>query len=301
MKFSKIFLLAGVALAFASCSEKEEWNTSEGALVGMADATLVVNEAKGIFNLPISVTGNRNAEVQITVEVSPVEETDKVVSAIEDVNYLVTSKVIKVPADKTTGNIEIKTVDDVEINNNRQFIVTVVSVEGATIDENNKSTLVTLKDNDSNPYDRLAGAWYMNVVSDWDGPLTFDVTVITDEEGGSAYEKYCIIQGLSGYSFMTARLDYSYNESTEEGYVEFPMPYVSVESVNFGSFVGDIHLYGVNENNQLLSSASIRGVWNDDMSEITFEATPKMGMVIVVGGQLYGWWDRFVVAKMVKK
>jgi hypothetical protein len=135
MKLSKIFLLAGAVLAFASCSEKEEWNTSEGALVGMANPTLVISEAKGLFNLPISVTGERNAEVQVTVEVTPVEETDKVVTATEDVNYIVTSKVIKVPADKTTGNIEVMTVDDAEINNARQFVVTVVSVEGATIDE----------------------------------------------------------------------------------------------------------------------------------------------------------------------
>ena len=148
------------------------------------------------------------------------------------------------------------------------------------------------------PYDRLSGAWKMEVVSDYDGPLTFDVTVLTDEEGGSAYEKYCIIQGLSNYNFMTARLDYFYDENTEEGHIEFPLPYVSVEGVNFGSFVGDIHLYGLNESNQMYSSATIKGVWNEDMSELTFEATPKMGMIIFVGGQAYGWWDRFVVAKM---
>ena len=149
-------------------------------------------------------------------------------------------------------------------------------------------------------YDRLSGAWKMEVVSDYNGPLTFDVTVLTDEEGGSAYGKYCFVTGLSGYSFMIACLDYHFDESTGEGYVAFPMPYVSVERVNFGSFVGDIHLYGLNEANQLYSSAEIRGVWNADVSEITFEAAPKMGMVVVGGGQLYGWWDRFVVVKMVK-
>ena len=166
-------------------------------------------------------------------------------------------------------------------------------VDSITFDSNQKPF-------DSTTYDRLSGAWKMEVVSDYDGPLTFDVTVLTDEEGGSAYGKYCVVTGLSGYEFMTARLDYHFDESTGEGYVAFPMPYVSVEGVNFGSFVGDIHLYGLNEANQLYSSAEIRGVWNDDMSEITFEAAPKMGMVVVVDGQLYGWWDRFVVVKMVK-
>ena len=166
-------------------------------------------------------------------------------------------------------------------------------VDSITFDSNQKPF-------DSTTYDRLSGAWKMEVVSDYDGPLTFDVTVLTDEEGGSAYGKYCVVTGLSAYEFMTARLDYHFDESTGEGYVAFPMPYVSVEGVNFGSFVGDIHLYGLNEANQLYSSAEIKGIWNDDMSEITFEAAPKMGMVVVVDGQLYGWWDRFVVVKMVK-
>ena len=167
-------------------------------------------------------------------------------------------------------------------------------VDSITFDSNQKPF-------DSTTYDRLSGAWKMEVVSDYDGPLTFDVTVLTDEEGGSAYGKYCVVTGLSGYEFMTARLDYHFDASTGEGYVAFPMPYVSVEGVNFGSFVGDIHLYGITEDNKVMTGAtSIKGIWNDDMSEITFEAAPKMGMVVVVDGQLYGWWDRFVVVKMVK-
>ncbi|MBR4161341.1 MAG: hypothetical protein IKT87_06705 [Bacteroidaceae bacterium] len=153
---------------------------------------------------------------------------------------------------------------------------------------------------DVSPYDRLTGSWKMEVISDYDGTLTFDVNVYTNEASGTAYGKYYIVTGLSGYDFMTARLDYSYDESTNEGYVSFKMPVLSVKNVNFGSFIGDIYLYGVSETNQLFSSAEIKGVWNDDMSEITFEATPKMGMIIFVNGSAYSWWDRFVVAKMVR-
>ena len=302
MKLSKIFLLAGAVLAFASCSEKEEWNTTNGASVSVAQATLKVSEAQGLFNLPISVTGERNAPVQVTIEVTPVEATDNTLSAEEDVHYLVTSKTINISSENNTGNIEIKAVDDAEININREFKVTIISANGAKLDAENNTTIVTLKDNDSNPYDRLAGAWEMQVISDYDGAVSWDVNVVTDSEDGSAYEKYAIVTGLSGYAFMTARLDYSYNAETEEGGVAFSMPYVSVESVNFGSFVGDIHLYGVTETNGVITSNTlIKGVWNDNMTEITFEATPKFGMVIVVGGQLYGWWERCVISKMVKK
>ncbi len=302
MKLSKIFVLASAVMAFTACSEDAEWNSEKEVTVGMQQSELAVSEASGMFEVPIALTGKRNAPVEVTVEVTPVEATEKTISAEEDKNYLVTSKVVKVAAEDNVGRIEIKAVDDAEINLHRQFCITIISVNGATIDAENNSTIVTLKDNDSNPYDRLAGAWSMQVVSDYDGPLAWDVTVITDVEGGSAYEKYAVVTGLSGYSFMTARLDYSYDADTESGYVAFGMPYVSVEGVNFGTFVGDIHLYGITPTNSVMTGQSaIKGVWNDDMSEITFEATPKFGMVIVVDGQLYGWWERCVIAKMVKK
>ncbi len=302
MKLSKIFVLASAVMAFTACSEEAEWNSEKNATVGMQKSELTVSEASGLFEVPIAVTGKRNAPVEVTVEVTPVEATEKSLTAEEDKHYLVTSKVVKVAAEDNTGRIEIKAEDDAEINLNRQFRVTVISVKGATIDAENSSTIVTLKDNDSNPYDRLAGAWSMQVISDYDGPLAWDVTVITDAEGGSAYEKYAIVTGLTGYDFMTARLNYSYDAETETGSVGFAMPWVSVESVNFGSFVGDIHLYGITETNGIMGSeCEIKGVWNDDMSEITFEATPKFGMIIVVGGQLYRWWERCVIAKLVKK
>lgn len=301
MKFSKIFMLAATALIFSACAEKEEWNTTEGATVSVAQATLRVSEAQGLFQLPITVTGERNAPIQVTVEVKSAEATEKTLSAEEDVHYMVTSKVINISNEDNGGNIEIKAIDDAEINYNREFEVTIISVNGATLDQENNTTLVTLKDNDSNPYDRLAGAWQLQIVSDYDGPMAWNVNVITDTEGGDAYEKYTIVTGLSGYEFMTARLDYSYNAETEEGYVAFTMPYVSVEGVNFGSFIGDIHLYGITEDNKVMTSdTSIKGVWNEDMTEITFEATPKFGMLIVVDGQLYSWWERCVIAKMVK-
>ena len=69
MKLSKIFLLAGAVLAFASCSEKEEWNTSNEAVVSMAKAEMTVSEASGMFNIPFVVTGERNAPVQVFFEV----------------------------------------------------------------------------------------------------------------------------------------------------------------------------------------------------------------------------------------
>ena len=100
MKLSKIFLLAGAVLAFASCSEKEEWNTSNEAVVSMAKAEMTVSEATGMFNVPFVVSGERNAPVQVTFEVTPLEGSENLDPAIADVNYLLTSNVINVSTSK---------------------------------------------------------------------------------------------------------------------------------------------------------------------------------------------------------
>ena len=43
---------------------------------------------------------------------------------------------------------------------------------------------------DVSPYDRLTGSWKMEVISDYDGTLTFDVNVYTNEASGTAYGKW---------------------------------------------------------------------------------------------------------------
>ena len=135
MKLSKIFLLAGAVLAFASCSEKEEWNTSNEAVVSMASEAMTVSEAAGMFNIPFVVSGARNAPVQVTFEVAPVEESEQLAPAVADENYLLTSNVINVGTDSENGSLEVIAVNDDKVNaKNRAFVVTIVSVKGGSID-----------------------------------------------------------------------------------------------------------------------------------------------------------------------
>ena len=302
MKLSKIFILASAVLAFAACSEDETWNSVKDATVGMQQAEMTISEAKGLFSVPIVVNGERNAPVQVTVEVTPVEATDETESAEEDKNYMVTGKVINIAAEDNTGKVEIKTVDDAEINLNRQFRVTIVSVKGATVDADHNSTIVTLKDNDSNFYDKLSGKWTMQVVSDSNGELSWEVTVLTYEEGGSAYENYAIITGVGGYDFMTACLTYYFDKQAKTGHVGIYMPWICVDRVDFGNFIGDIYNYGLDENGQIINSeCEIVGEWNEDMSEITFASAPKFGMRILVDGAHAGWFDKCMIVKMVRQ
>ena len=110
MKFRKIYALLLTSFLFVACSEEESWNSSD-VTVNMAQEEVLVKESAGIFNVPVTVSGELNGPIKVTVEVTEAGENP----AMEDVHYIVTSKSIVIPADATGGNIEICAVDDNDI------------------------------------------------------------------------------------------------------------------------------------------------------------------------------------------
>ncbi len=307
MKLSKIFVLASAVMAFTACSEEVEWNSTKEVTVGMQQAEMTVGEAKGLFYVPISISGERDAQVEVTVEVTPVEATATTAPAKEDVDYIVTSKVIKISADSEAGQIEIRALDNAEVNPHNQFNITIVSVKGATIDDAHKSTVITLKDNDRNPYERLAGAWTLQVYSALSGGMeSWNVDITAFDEGEEGYEKYVVVSGLAGETDATARLSYTYDEVSENGYVAITMPWLSLEGY-YGYY--DIYVKGMTLDDQGYPTiydtpCEIKGEWNEEMTEITFEDTPMLlGLIAYVqsngdfGGYLGAGW----VIKMEKK
>lgn len=144
MKYIKLFMLmAAVTLLGACSSDDDSWNSAADVTVGMQSQTMTVSEGKGIFNVPVVVNGETNGNVFVTVEVEEVGTNP----AKEDVNYYVTDKTINIT--DGTGNVEIETVDNDDINDPRTFKVTIVDAKGAEIAENAASTTITLKDNDA--------------------------------------------------------------------------------------------------------------------------------------------------------
>ncbi len=284
MKLSKIFVLASAVMAFTACSEEEEWNSTSTGVVSMGQQTVTVKESKGRFVVPVTVTGERNAPVQVTVEVVAAETNP----ATEDQNYLITSKTINIAADAEAGEVEILTVDDDDINEARQFTMTIISAKGAKIDENNKSTAVTLKDNDAAFYEKLAGKWTMTGVAANGSALSWNVNVIAADEESEDYEKYLYVTGMMGYSWTMAKLTYNYDMATAEGTVTFEMGQLFAEGVNFsGLGVCDVYLYAVEGN--YFTTTPIVGTWSDDFKKITFQQTPFIYGALAAGGQLNGY------------
>ena len=272
MKFNKIFALMLAGTMFTACTDDEiKWNSSD-VTVGMEKSEMTVKENSGIFNVPVVVNGEMNGPVQVTVEVAEVGEN----AAMENVHYLVTSKTVTVVAEDGAGKIEIRAVDDTEINDARTFTVTIVSVNGATVGENAATTTVTIKDNDSVFYEKLQGTWKMTAY-DYDyqtgaygSSETWTVKVIGFDEGDPEYEKTLYITGMLGYEWTMLQVNYHYDMETKKGYLEIPYGTVFAEGVNFsGLGVMDV-IAGTLEGNYIVIEGSFNAEWNDEFNQITF-------------------------------
>lgn len=299
MKLSKIFLLAGVAFAFASCSDEGEWNTSGEATVSMAAETLKVSEAVGMFNIPFVVSGERNAPVQVTFEVTPVSESDELAPAVADVNYLLTSNVINVGADSEKGSLEVIAIDDEKVNEkSRAFIVKMIKAEGATIDVAKSTTIVTLKD--PSPYEAMAGKWTMTAVSNSSGAQNkWNVTVHAAAEGSPEYNNTLYITGVNGYDWTTVKMSYNFN--MEKGVAEVAViPGLFATDVNFGlGGLNDVYLYGVNGNS--LSADPIVGNVSADNKTIDFGNASFYGSITDKSGASIGYmWFWYHTIKMTR-
>lgn len=159
MKYIKLFMLLAVMSLFAACSSDDDFNTKE-ATVSFASDSVVTKESAGIVNIPINVEGMRNGNVTVRVQAEEVGTNP----AKEDVNYLITDKTINIKADTLTSgtmNVEVKMVDDAEINENRTFKLTIVSANGAKLGEN-ASTIVVIRDNDAAFYEKFFGKWTLS-------------------------------------------------------------------------------------------------------------------------------------------
>ncbi len=160
MRYAKLFILAAVALPlFTSCSDDDDVNTRE-CTIGFESATVEINEAaSGYVNVPIVLSGRRNGPVRVTIEAAPYGDNP----AIEGEHYMITDKTLNINADTlSTGemNVELKVINDDEVNDNRQFTLTIKSAEGAEV--TTQTTTVSIVDDDKDPYFGFFGTWYLN-------------------------------------------------------------------------------------------------------------------------------------------
>lgn len=303
MKFIKILAACLAILPMTACSDSDEFNTESGVSVELAQSEITVRENAGIFNVPIKLDGKTNGNVRVTIKVegtgenpaSPFEEKDGKWSG----NFIVTSKTVNIPEGVSEVNIEINTKDDFDENPDRTFTVTIVSAEGATIG-NIASTIVTLKDNDSIPYEKIQGDWKFNFYSEGQKKNdSWDVSIKGYDEKSPNYGKLLTLEGLTGKTFYEKEkptildLDFHNDLISGEAFVEMVLP-ETIALYDASNYVWAMR--GVLKDGKVeldLLQSVTRGDISEDYRTISFD--PEVGIAFVVASpdmrRIYGVLD----------
>ena len=287
-------MLLAVVTFFGACSSDDDsWNSAADVTVSMKNPTMVIKENMGLTNVPIEVKGKTNGNVYVTLAVKEMGSNP----AKEDVHYYITDKTISIS--DSIGYVEVEPVDNDEINADRTFEITIVEAKGAKI--GNATTQVSLKDNDSQIYEKLQGKWKLTGVSRQGAPMESVVKIIgdSDEEDGD-YNNTLYLTGMA-VSSSSARLSFHYDEDTKQGYVAFDNlgKYNFIEGYDFTKdlgFMGNIMLH--NLSNGQLTSTPIKGTWSEDCKEIVFDQDQVLfGGIYTPGGTFTGY-EFFSVTKI---
>lgn len=285
MKLTKYILVACLGVSMVACSDDTKWNTDSNVTVEMAQASVKVMENRDVFYVPLKVTGKTNGPISVTVDVAEVS----VNPAVENVNYYVTSKKVVIPDDETEVKIEFTTVNDKEINDDREFTVTITKVEGAKLGEV-VSTVVTLRDDDGIPYEAIQGVWKLNGMDLFDNvPASQNITISgIEDDQDPAYGKVLYFSGFVGSSDLKIEVSFTYVEAEQKGYINLPLGQV----MGMYNNTYECQFWGLNGqyvNDEGVISATV----NSDLNEITFDLDPEGGYYIAAfqDGEYLGGLD----------
>lgn len=283
-------MLLAVVTFFGACSSDDDsWNTASDVTVSMKNPTMVIKENMGLTNVPIEVKGETNGNVYVTLEVKKVGNKP----AKEDVHYYITDKTISIS--DSIGYVEVEPVDDDEINADRTFEITIVEAKGAKI--GNATTQVSLKDNDSQIYEKLQGKWKLTGVSRQGAPMESVVKIIgASDDSDADYNHTLYLTGMA-VSSSSARL--SFKEDDKEIAFDNLGKYNFIEGYDFTKelgFMGNIVLH--NFSNGSLTSTPIKGTWSEDCKEIVFDQDQVLFGGIYTPGGTFTSYEFFSVTKI---
>lgn len=276
MKYIKLLSLLVAVLFLGACSDDDvKKNSAADVTVGMGTATISPRESAGIVSLPIKVEGPTNGMVSVTVETREVGSNP----AVENTHYYVTTKKINITGSE--GYVELEMVDNEEINDPRTFEVTIVKVEHAKLNEAAKTTTVEIRDNDSEPYDRLQGTWTMTY-KDYNGAVQTQKVTITgaDDPSEYIYNKLLYVEDIL-LEKSKAQLSFNYDSANNTCYVSFTNFmkynwYTGLELQGISKPV-DILLGRLEGNN--ISQSPVEGEVQDDFKTIKFESGATIGFI----------------------
>ncbi len=281
MKYLKIFAIAVAALSVTACSDNNDpdFNTMGDVTVEMGQGEFSTKEGRGIVKIPVNVTGERNGIVEVTFAI----KSDYENPAVNEQNIYMTTNTIVIFPEDNTYNLELTIVDDKDMNEARYCDVTIVSAEGATVGSQN-FTKVEIKDNDSEPYDRCAGDWYLNVIDEEGAASKMLINLSSFDEGHGGYKNYYIVNNFLSNRVgdgLSLRAYFTYDEETKTGTVTFPYGWAMGEVELGGNYgVQSFTFYeGILENGKFYINSKGGSVfdYNDTFTAMTVQPSDQTG------------------------
>lgn len=264
MKYFKILAAALAAFTVASCSNDSDdngsTNTASDVKVCMTNTTARFREKSGIVNVPVTVEGTSNGYITLTCTCT--EYGDE--AAIEDAHYYMTSKTINIEPGATSAYFELATVDDPDINEDRTFLITLTECKGAEI-VNPNSCVVTLRDDDAEPYYLVSGEWKCPSYDYYGNPQTLTANFQAYDEGESGYMTKYLVSGLT---VVPIEAEYAYDEFTGTGTVSFTYGQESTYS-------GNPTMFAWLNGNSIGADGTAVFEWNDNYTELNFVEGPQ--------------------------
>lgn len=327
MKLNKIFAIALAALTMTACSDDDDYdvNSMGGVSVSMANASFTIGENVEYFDVPLQVTGETNGQVVVTLEVTegpanPEDTNHPTEPAQEGTHFYVTSKVVRIPAGKSTFGIEVRNEwEQGFINDDRVFTIKIVSAEGATIGAQ-KDCVVTIANIDD-AYTSMLGQWSFTGDYLFTGtnpqttPLTFDIPSPDTEEYGNTLFAY----GLRGRSECYLTFSFEFDDETQEVTMNLLTGTLASESVynfGFGNTPAGNPIYGMpttsseySSSGQLVFGDDIPTTVNAARNEISFDPNSELylmiigydsgtGNFIMTNGGYWGGWYKMNIKKL---
>lgn len=281
-RYISAIALGAVALTSCTSDDNEDFsiNTAAGVGVSVGQAEMYVNEAKGIFEVPIVVTGNPNGYVSVTVKITGTDNPNED-QAIADSHFYVTSTTVNIPKDAKTGNIEIRTQEFPQREDDKYFRVVIESAEGATVEGLNTTTVI-IQDRLSSPIYKLSGPWTLEYNETGDPmTVTSNFVVISEATGECEFQAFC----PALYSAMNLPVVYRENPKTGEWEMSLLLG-ETIAEVNFtGLGVCDVRIQDLTGK----ASGELLGTWNDDRTTVSFEGF-QLG--VYSEGSYKGYWSR---------
>ena len=274
MKYIKLLTLAVMTSLFAACSNDDmEYNTEEGVVVEFEQTTMQVRENENVFNVPVKVTGKRNGNIQLKITTAETGENP----AKDGTNYVVTDKTLNLNPDTLSSgviNVEIRTLDDGESNNDRTFTVTIAEANGAEIGAAKTATITIL--NNDGFYEAMMGDWTMTGYDANGSQFSYDVklsgpTDPTDPD----YEKTLtatVTNMLGGGETLTFPFEYTFDVMSHSGQIVWYIDDSVVSHLQDGTPLTFMYL---GTDGYVYNNSSFKGTWSlgpngEPADEITF-------------------------------